>query len=283
MSNDQIVRSYRPIVFITGASSGIGAAAGRVFAAAGYDAVLTARRVDRLESLAAELRSQYPAGRFEPLACDVNFDASVKTAFEFVKERFGRVDALLNNAGFGAYGSVERSTLDSFRAVMETNLYGVIRCTQAALPLLRAAASAPPNARKKWGAAIVMVSSFVGRRAVPAMSGYCASKFALEGFSESLRVELHDERISVSVVNPGVTQTEFVGSAAGKRPENFIDQSGGMTSEAVARVLLNAVCRPRRNRYLTAAGRAGIFAQWLVPTMVDRAMLDTWRKSKPDA
>jgi len=206
MSNDQIVGS-RPVVFITGASSGIGAAAGRVFAGAGYDMVLTARRVDRLESLAAELRSLYPTGRFEPLACDVNFDGSVKTAFDFVKERFGRLDALINNAGFGAYGAVERASLESFRAVMETNYFGVIRCTQAALPLLKAAAAAPENSRKKWGAAIVMVSSFVGRRAVPAMSAYCASKFALEGFSESLRVELRDERISVSVVNPGVTQT----------------------------------------------------------------------------
>jgi len=285
MSNDQTVSSqfHRPVVFITGASSGIGAAAGRVFAAAGYDAVLTARRVERLAALAAELTSLYPNGRFEALACDVNFDASVQSAFEHVKTRFGRVDALINNAGFGAYGAAERTSLDSFRAVMETNLYGVIRCTQSALPLLRAAAQSEPNARKKWGAAIVMVSSFVGRRAVPAMSAYCASKFALEGFSESLRVELHDERISVSVVNPGVTQTEFVDSAAGKRPENFINQSGGMTSEAVAQVLLSAVRRPRRNRYLTAAGRAGLLTQWLFPTLVDRAMLDTWRKSKKDS
>jgi short-subunit dehydrogenase len=271
---------YRPLAFITGASSGIGAAAGRVFAAAGYDCVLTARRVERLEALAAELKTRFPIGRFEALACDVNFDESVKTAFTFVKERFGRLDVLINNAGFGAYGSVERTSVDTFRSVLETNLFGVIRCTQSALPLLRAAAGAPPNARKKWGAAIVMVSSFVGRRAVPAMSAYCASKFALEGFSESLRVELRDERISVSVVNPGVTQTEFVGAAAGKRPEGFINQSGGMTSEAVAEVLLSAVRRPKRNRYLTGAGKAGIFGQWLAPTLVDRAMLDTWRQSR---
>jgi short-subunit dehydrogenase len=273
----------RPVVFITGASSGIGAAAGRVFGAAGYDAVLTARRVDRLESLAAELTSLYPGGRFEPLACDVNFDASVQAAFEHVKTRFGRLDVLINNAGFGAYGSAEKTTLETYRSVMETNLFGVIRCTQAALPLLRIGAGAPENARKRWRAAIVMVSSFVGRRAVPAMSAYCASKFALEGFSESLRVELHDERISVSVVNPGVTQTEFVGAASGKRPSRFINQDGGMTSEAVANVLLSAVRRPRRNRYLTAAGRAGLFTQWLAPTLVDWAMLDTWRKSKNES
>jgi NAD(P)-dependent dehydrogenase (short-subunit alcohol dehydrogenase family) len=280
MSGDVTSKFYRPVAFITGASSGIGAAAGRVFAAAGYDVVLAARRVEKLQSLAAELASLYPNGRFEPLACDVNFDASVQSAFEHVKTRFGRLDVLINNAGFGAYGSVERTSLETFRSVMETNYYGVIRCTQAALPLLRAATQDTVNARKKWGAAIVMVSSFVGRRAVPAMSAYCASKFALEGLSETLRVELHDERISVSVVNPGVTKTEFVGAAEGKRPEHFINQSGGMTSEAVAQVLLAAVRRPRRNRYLTTAGRAGLLTQWLFPTLVDRAMLDTWRKSR---
>ena len=166
----------------------------------------------------------------------------------------------------------------SFRSSMETNFFGVVRCTQAALPLLRLAASA--NSRQRWGAAIVMVSSFVGRRALPMMSAYCASKFALEGLSESLRVELFDERISVSVVNPGVTQTEFVDAAKGERPANFLSPAQGMTSEQVARVLLQAVRRPRRNRYLTAAGRAGILLEWLAPGVLDRMLLKTWRKAK---
>jgi short-subunit dehydrogenase len=263
-----------PVALITGASSGIGAASVAVFAAAGYDVVMTARRKDRLEHVRANAVASNPTAQVVPLVCDVDSDESVRQAFDVVAQQFGRIDALINNAGFGSYGTVEKTPLSTFRANMETNYFGVIRCTQAALPLLRIAANS--NARR-YGAAIVMVSSFVGRRALPLMASYCASKFALEGFSEALRAELRDERISVSVVNPGVTQSEFVGSAQGYRPKNFLAPEGGMSSEAVAKVLLRAVRRPRRNIYLTAAGKSGLLLQWLAPTLMDRVALRVYR------
>jgi short-subunit dehydrogenase len=272
--------AQRPIVFITGASAGIGAAAACVFGAAGYDVVLAARRKDRLQAVADAAHQKHPAGRFVPIACDVNDDESVQRAFELVRKEFGRLDVLVNNAGYGVYGSVEKTPISKFRENMETNYFGVIRCTQAALPLLRAAAQSPGGKSRRWGAAIVMVSSFVGRRAIPFLSSYCATKFALEGFSEALRIELVDERISVSVVNPGVTKTEFVDSADGLRPDAFLTSSQGMTSDAVAQVLLNAVRRPRRNRYLTSSGQMGLAMQWIAPSAFDRLMLRTWRKTK---
>jgi short-subunit dehydrogenase len=268
--------SNRPVVLITGASAGIGAAAVGVFARAGYDVVLTARRKDRLEKIAVAVSSENTQAQIVPLICDVNSDESVSAAFAQVKQHFGRLDVLVNNAGFGVYGSVERTPLQTYRDNMETNFFGVIRCTQAALPLLRTAANA---SRKRWGASIVMVSSIVGRRTIPGMSAYCASKFALEALSETLRVELHDERIAVSVVNPGVTQTDFVESAKGERPGNYLPPKGGMTSEAVAEVLLKAARRPRRNRYLTGSGKAGILAQWAAPSVLDSILLRTWRKA----
>jgi short-subunit dehydrogenase len=267
----------RPVALITGASSGIGAAAVAVFAAAGYDVVLTARRKERLEQVRAAVAARRPDARILPLLCDVDKDESVSEAFKQVAEQFGRLDALVNNAGFGSYGSVEKSPPELFRSSMETNYFGVIRCTQAALPLLRAAAT---DSKRRWGAGIVMVSSFVGRRALPLMSAYCASKFALEGFSESLRVELRDERISVSVVNPGVTRSEFIGAAQGERPKNFLSPEGGMSCEAVAEVLLKAVRRPRRNFYLTAAGQSGLALQWLAPALMDRVALRVWRQTQ---
>lgn len=270
--------SRRPVVFITGASAGIGAAAVEVFAAAGYDVVLSARRKQRLDEIASAATKKFPAAKLLPVVCDVNSDDSVHAAFETTARTFGRLDVLVNNAGYGVYGSIARTPLDQFRANMETNYFGVIRCTQAALPLLRSAAKENPG--RRWGAAVVMVSSFVGRRALPMMSSYCATKFAMEGFSESLRIELRDERISVSVVNPGVTQTEFVESAKGKRPGNFIAARKGMTAEAVARVLLSAVKRPRRNIYLTQEGRAGLLLQWAAPRIFDHFLLDTWRKAQ---
>jgi len=271
----------RPVVFITGASAGIGAAAVQVFAAGGYDVVLAARRKDKLEAVASSCHAANGPCRLLPVVCDVNSDASVTAAFDQVRAEFGRLDVLVNNAGYGVYGSLEKTPLEKFRENMETNYFGVIRCTQAALPLLRLAAQAPENRskNKKWGASIVMVSSFVGRRAIPYLSSYCATKFALEGLSEALRIELCDERIGVSVVNPGVTQTEFVQSAHGLRPEAFLSSGKGMTGEAVARVILKAAKRPRRNVYLTSSGKMGLALQWLAPGVFDRLMLRTWRKT----
>jgi len=268
----------RPVVFITGASAGIGAATVLVFAAVGYDVVLAARRRDRLEKIAQAAKALHPAARLLPVECDVDSDAAVKAAFETVGNQFGRIDVLVNNAGYGVYGSVERTPIEVFRANMETNFFGVIRCTQAALPLLRNAAA---ENRGRWGAAVVMVSSVIGRRTIPGMSAYCSSKYALEALSETLRVELHDERISVSVVNPGMTQTEFVDAAKGERPANFISPKNAMAPDAVARVILSSVKRPRRNRYLTLAGKSVVAGQWLAPGIVDALMLrQSWRKAK---
>jgi len=269
----------RPVVFITGASSGIGAAAVPLFAAAGYDVVLAARRLERLSTLAADTARAHGSGQFIPVACDVSSDASVRAAFDAVALRFGRLDVLINNAGFGVYGSVEQTPLETYRANMETNFFGVIRCTQAALPLLRHAVRDPLGRKRRWGAAIVMVSSFVGRRGLPLMSSYCATKFALEGLSESLRVELHDEGIAVSVVNPGVTRTDFLAAASGTRPANYVQPARGMSAEAVARVLLRCVRHPRRNRYLTLAGKCGIALEWLAPRLFDRLLLQRWREA----
>jgi len=267
----------RPAVFITGASSGIGAAAVELFARAGYDVALGARRQEKLAAVSAQVAQCCPQAGLLPVRCDVDDDASVRDALGAIKTRFGRLDVLVNNAGFGVYGSVAATPLERFRANMETNYFGVIRCTQAALPLLRATAA---QSTRRWGAAIVMVSSFVGRRGLPLMSSSCATKFTLEGLSESLRVELRDERISVSVVNPGVTQTEFVASAKGERPANYIPPKNGMTSAAVAQVILNCVRRPRRNVYLTGAGKAGIALQWLSPRVFDRLLLKYYRETK---
>lgn len=272
----------RPVVFITGASSGIGAAAVPLFAQAGYSVVLAARRKERLEQLARETEQKHPGTQCVPVVCDVNSDESVAAAFAAITERLGRLDVLVNNAGFGVYGSVEETPIEKFRANMETNFFGALRCTKAALPLLRNAAKNPLLARAgRCHAHIVMVSSFIGKRGIPLLSSYCASKFALEALAECLRTELHDEHIAVSVINPGVTKTEFFSSADGERPAGFVSEAEGMSAEAVAQTILQAVRHPRRNRYLTAKGQIGMFMQWLSPKVMDRAMLRAFRASRP--
>jgi short-subunit dehydrogenase len=269
--------SERRVAFITGASSGIGAACVRVFASAGWDVLAVARRRERLEELAAAVRAAFPAATVRPLACDVNSDASVTAAFGEARAAFGRLDALVNNAGFGTYGAVADTPLDRFRENMETNFFGVLRCTQAAIPLLRETARRSP---RRWGASIVMVSSIVGRRSFPGMSAYCASKFAVEGLAEALRAELAADRVAVSVVNPGVTKTEFFASSKGERPKEYVPPRRGMTPEAVARAILKATSRPHRNLYLTLEGKAGMVVQWFSPGLFDLVMSRMWRKRK---
>lgn len=273
MPND--VSRARRAAWITGASSGIGAACLEVFAAAGWDVFGIARRKEKLEAAVRAVQDAHPSVAIVARPCDVNRESDVSAAASEIENRWGRLDALINNAGFGCYGAFSETDEARFRAVMETNFHGVLRCTRAALPLLRRAASVRPG---RWGAAIVMVSSFAGRRGLPAMSAYCASKFALEGFSESLRVELRSERLSVSVINPGVTRTEFFEAAEGRRPPGYLAPEGGMRPAQVARAVFAAVRRPRRNVYLSAAGRMGIAAQRFVPGLLDFVLDRRWRR-----
>jgi short-subunit dehydrogenase len=265
-----------PVALITGASSGIGASTAAVFAASGYDVILAARRIDRLTELAAELKSKFSQRRIISIECDVCYDSSVSRLFQRITTEFGFLSVLVNNAGYGVYGSVEETSISAFQQNMDTNYLGSIRCTREALPLLRKAAVQSKN---RWGASIVMVSSIVGRRAMPRLSSYSATKFALEAFCESLRIELWDERIRVSVVNPGVTRTEFGDSAKGNRPNGFLSFEHGMSSDDVARIILRAARYGGRNYYLTAAGKAGVFFEWLAPRFLDFVLLRTWRKT----
>jgi short-subunit dehydrogenase len=260
---------------VTGASAGIGAACVEIFARNGWDVVAGARRVDRLEALAKQIVTETPDAKVLPVACNVNEDGSVAAAVAAIRDRFGRLDALVNNAGVGTYGCVGDTPLDEFRSNMETNYFGVLRCSQAALPLLRDAAR---ESRSRYGAAIIMISSFCGRRSVPEFGAYGGSKYALEGLSESLRLELRHERISVSVVNPGVVKTEFFGRAGGTRPAAYVPPERGMTGPQVARVVLRLTRRPRRNVYLTLECKVGVFLQWLMPSVFDYFIWRAWRK-----
>jgi NAD(P)-dependent dehydrogenase (short-subunit alcohol dehydrogenase family) len=265
----------RPVAFVTGASAGIGAACVRLFARSGWDVVAAARRKERIEELCKELAGAVPEARLVAVQCDVASDESVRSAFDEVRSSFGRLDALVNNAGIGSYGCVGELPLSEFRSNMETNYFGVLRCTQAALPLLRATAA---QSGRKWGAAVVMISSFCGRRSVPEFGAYGASKYALEGLSEALRLELKADGVSVSVVNPGVVKTDFFSQAHGTRPPSYVPPARGMSGEDVARVVLKLTKRPRRNVYLTLPCKAGVFLQWLAPGFFDYFIWREWRR-----
>jgi NAD(P)-dependent dehydrogenase (short-subunit alcohol dehydrogenase family) len=183
------------IVLVTGTSSGIGFATAKVLAKAGHKVYATMRNPERSPQLIQFAEKEHLP--ITVLTMDVDNDASVKEAVAKLMSIEGHIDAVVNNAGIGAMGSVEETPIDLFKAVMETNYIGAIRCIQAVLPYMR---------QKKAGT-IINVTSVAGRIWGQSHSPYCASKAALEALSESLAQEVAPFNIRVAVVEPGVIDT----------------------------------------------------------------------------
>ena len=183
-------------VLITGASSGIGRVSALYLAEKGYRITATSRSLERLEGLRAE------AERFGGIHCvelDVDSDESVSEAAASVTEACGRIDVLVNNAGYGLWGPVQSFSMEELRAQLETNFFGAFRMIKAVLPSMT----------ERRSGTIINVSSVEGRLVTPFSGGYAASKFALEGLSEAMRYELWPQGIHVAVVEPGLFATDF--------------------------------------------------------------------------
>jgi short-subunit dehydrogenase len=183
------------IALVTGASSGIGASTARALAAAGARVALVARRRDHLDALATEL----PAGTAVPFVCDVRDPRAIVTTVAAVQDRIGGVDVLVNNAGIGRYLAFLESGPEDVAAIFETNLHAALHFTRAVLPGMLA--------RRRGH--LVNVASIAARIGSRNHSIYCASKFALAGFSESLGLELEGSGVGVTLVNPGIVATAF--------------------------------------------------------------------------
>lgn len=181
-------------MLITGASSGIGKEAAKVFAADGWNVVATMRSPEKEQDLV-------PSDNLMLTRLDLQNAASIQEAVGQTLKKFGRIDLLVNNAGYGQYGLLEEVTPEKIRQQFETNVFGVIELMRASLPTMR---------RQRSGM-IINVSSGGGIYGVPAMSIYSASKFALEGFSEAVSYELASQNIVVKLIEPhgGVTATNF--------------------------------------------------------------------------
>ena len=188
---------------ITGATSGIGRETAREFARAGVKVVVAGRRRERLQELVAELAATGAEALAVPT--DVAEQAQVEQLIEQAVARFGGVDVLVNNAGVAAAARFEQMALEDFRRLMDVNFWGAVYACKAVLPQMRKQAA---------GGVIINVSSAFGKRGMPFETAYCASKFALAGFSEALRVEVMSDKIDVSTIFPGAVETEIFESAA---------------------------------------------------------------------
>lgn len=219
------------VAVVTGASSGIGEAAARLLVAEGMHVVLCARRQDRIEALVAELGAQATA-----MVVDVADNSQVAKVFNNVKARFGGLDLLFNNAGLGIYGAFTGSTPEQWRQMIDANIFGVLNCTQAAIPLMAG----------RTGAMISSVSSTGGRYGAEGWSVYCATKFAVVGFHDALRKELGAQGIRVSVIEPGATWSEFGHNVPGDLLKDRRTSLDALTSEDVAQALVYAFAQHPR-------------------------------------
>ena len=198
------------VALVTGASSGIGAATASVLAARGAAVALAARRKDRLDALAADIREQ--GGTALVLECDVTDQEQAADAVTRAVADLGRLDTLINNAGVMLLGPVAGAPLSEWQRMVDLNVLGLLYCAHAALPhLLQAAQDAPRQV-----ADMVNISSVAGRAARNGNGVYSLTKFGIGAFSESLRQELAGRYVRVSLVEPGATATEL---ASHNRPE----------------------------------------------------------------
>jgi NADP-dependent 3-hydroxy acid dehydrogenase YdfG len=228
------------VALVTGASSGIGAATAATLAGQGAAVALAARRRDRLEELAAEIRGQ--GGTALVLDCDVTDQEQAAAAVQRTAAELGRLDTLVNNAGVMLLGPAAGAPLAEWQRMVDLNVLGVLYCAHAALPhLQRAAADSPRQV-----ADMVNVSSVAGRFARTGNGVYALTKFGVGAFSESLRQELAGQYVRVSLVEPGATATEL---ASHNRPEvlESIRNQFGQRMEAadIADAISYIVTRPR--------------------------------------
>lgn len=196
-------------VLITGCSSGIGMATALELARAGHTVYATMRNPER----ASKLREIAEAEKL-PLSIhrmDVDSDASVAAAVDGIRERAGRIDALVNNAGIERMGSIEETSMEAFRECMETNYFGAIRCIRAVVPGMRAAGAG----------VIVNISSVAGRIASAPLTPYSATKWALEALSEGLAQEVKAHGIRVAIVEPGIIDTPMARRIEDEHPSVY--------------------------------------------------------------
>ena len=229
------------LIVITGASSGIGAATALACARAGMNTVLAARRVEKLEEVAKQIES---LGRKAlAVACDVTKDDDVIQLFEKSWETFGRIDAAFANAGYGLFGAVLDTDLQTHRDIFETNYYGTLRTLRAATPYLR-----KTDAGLKH---LLICSSVASEIGVPQFGAYCATKAAQDSIAGAMRAELADEGVTVTSVHPVGTTTEFGDQARAMSTDKRAAEHGSNTPKAltqsaehVAEKIVRALRRP---------------------------------------
>jgi hypothetical protein len=254
------------VAIVTGASTGIGRETALAFAREGAYVALAARREAKLRELAGAdptLRE-----RFLVVPTDVTQDADVKRLLEATVAKWGRVDILLNNAGFGMRATVEDTQFADAERLMELNFFGVLRCTQAVLPQMKQQTPDRDGVRGQ----IVNIGSILSMLATPRNSIYSASKFAVRALSDALRIELRSSGVEVILIMPGYTDTPFFENQVRYGGPVRVGPMKGVPPDTVARAILHACARHKREVALTVPGKFGVWMKRWFPRQLDWTM-----------
>jgi len=260
--------NLKKVVIITGASSGIGKALAELYVSKGWNIVLAARRIERLY----EFEKQHPEAEIQSVKTDVSVEADCKNLIEMAIERFGKIDVLINNAGIAMGANFDDVDIEVLKKLMDVNYWGTVYCSKYAAPHL-----------VKQNGSLVGVISVGGYIGLPGRTGYSASKFAVRGFLDTLRIENMKTGLHVLVAAPGFTASDIRknaltadGTLQGETPR---DESKMMSSEECARRIVRAVEKRRRKIIINFVdGQLVVFAAKLWADLVDRALYRVFAK-----
>jgi NAD(P)-dependent dehydrogenase (short-subunit alcohol dehydrogenase family) len=264
-------RFNEQVVWITGASSGLGWALALEFARQGAQLALSARRADRLEALVREIEGL--GRRAAAIPCDVTDESAVRKAVADVVAQFGKLDVAVANAGFSVSGRIERLDADAWRRQFDTNVVGLAMTARYALPRLR-----------ETEGRLVLIGSVSALLPGPGTGAYAASKAAVRSIGETLVVECSGSGVSVTTIHPGFVESEiarvdnqgqFDASRVDKRPAKLI-----WPADRAARVMLRAISRREREYVFTGHGKLGAFAGQHFPGLVQLALGYSTRRTK---
>lgn len=260
------------VVVITGASSGIGKACAEVFASEGANLVLAARNYSSLFQLAKYLEGSYSIQALA-VECDVSKEVDCEHLINEALLHFNRIDILVNNAGISMRALFKDLDLAVLKTLMDVNFWGTVYCCKYAMPALLVSKGS-----------IVGVSSIAGYRGLPGRTGYSASKFAMNGFLESLRVENLKTGLHVMVACPGFTSSNIRKTAldisGNQQGETSMDESKMMSAQEVAERIVNGLAERKRTLIMTTQGKLAVLLNKIFPSWLDRQVYTLFTKEK---